>query len=83
MDENALDEKALDRKALDENWVHGLAMFQLQRNLEENQLQQLKKKVWFEEDGQLVSVDGDKYLDLLEETVWPAVPIQKALFSGR
>ena len=28
---------------------------------------------WFEEDGQPVSVNGEKYFDLLEDTVWPAV----------
>ena len=33
---------------------------------------------WFEEDGQPVSVNGDKYLDLLVETVWPAVRIPTA-----
>ena len=33
---------------------------------------------WFKEDGQPVRVSGEKYLDLLEETVWPAVRIRTA-----
>ena len=41
-------------------------MFQLQRNSEEHQLQRRKK------------MDRDKHLDILEETVWPAVRIPTA-----
>ena len=33
---------------------------------------------WFVEDGQPVSVNGDNYLELLEETVWLAVRIPTA-----
>ena len=33
---------------------------------------------WFEEIGKPVIVNGDKYLDLLEEAVWPALRIPTA-----